>query len=86
MVICLLVFNLTELYLQKDLIALQKLDATYLIAPEGQALASMAAWLEATARPSPSTLEKHLRSSTILHEKMSHLVPHAVTEEDFWER
>ncbi|XP_077283831.1 uncharacterized protein LOC143909626 isoform X2 [Arctopsyche grandis] len=71
---------------QRDLLSLQKLDATYLIAPEGPALASMLAWLEATTRPSPTILEKHIRSSPVLQEKLERLVPHAVSRDDFWER
>lgn len=73
-------------FLQRDLLALQKLDATYLLAPEGPTLASMAAWLEATTRPSVATLEKHIRSSPVLQEKLKRLVPHAVSRDDFWER
>ncbi|XP_048001044.1 BSD domain-containing protein 1-like isoform X2 [Leguminivora glycinivorella] len=72
---------------KKELEALQRVDATYLVPASSPELDAWRASLESGAELiSPASAAKRLSASPLLRAMYDKLVPDAVSHEDFWER
>ncbi|KAJ2941332.1 hypothetical protein O0L34_g3532 [Tuta absoluta] len=73
---------------KKELEALQRVDATFIVPAYSAEFDAWLASLETGGEPviAPSSVAKRLDSSPLLKEQYNRLVPDAVTHEEFWER